>query len=137
MEQRALFNDFPNFMYNNMANQAIVDLGYDNMIDAINDFNEGKLPQLHDILSSNAALADDSTPLRQPISKEDWLHFSKVYGQDPTGMARSGFTPQQTTSPFNAESPLQPQPQSALSRPLEFSQYGVGRVTVGGDENSQ
>ena len=136
MEQRALFNDFPNFMYNNMANKAIVDLGYDNMIDAINDFKEGKLPQLHDILSSNAALADDSTPLRQPISKEDWLHFSKVYGQDPTGMARSGFTPQQNTSAFNA-GVLQPQPQPAPRRPLQFFQYGVGPRTVGGDENSQ
>ena len=136
MEQRALFNDFPNFMYNNMANKAIVDLGYDNMIDAINDFKEGKLPQLHDILSSNAALADDSTPLRQPISKEDWLHFSKVYAQDPTGMARSGFTPQQNTSPFNAGQ-LQPQPQPASRQPLQFFQYGVGSTTVGGDENSQ
>lgn len=138
MEQRALFNDFPNFMYNNMANKAIVDLGYDNLMDAINDFKEGKLPQLHDILSSNAALADDSTPLRQPISKEDWLHFSKVYAKDPTGVARSDFEPPQYTSPFNTRAgQLQPQPQPAPRQPLQFFQYGVGPTTVGGDENSQ
>ena len=134
MEQRALFNDFPNFMYNNMANKAIVDLGYYNMIDAINDFKEGKLPQLHDILSSNVALADDSTPLRQPISKRigytlakcmvktlrvwlKWIHTATKH----FGLQRRGITTTTTTCTATAITIF----------PIWWWR------TVGGDENSQ
>jgi len=83
MQQRAAFEHFPGYMYRNMANKAITDLGYTNMNDAIKDFEAGKLPQLADILGGNYELAQESSPLWQNQSTEDRLHYNKVQGALP------------------------------------------------------
>jgi len=128
MHQRAAFEFFPGYMYRNMANKAITDLGYTNMGDAIKDFEAGKLPQLAEILGGNFELAQQSSPLWQNQSSEDRLHYNKVQSalprDSPDKRGESTGEPPNVVEDVPQQTVQQPQPAQQTKYPNLGVTYG-------------